>query len=618
MPWLVIGPLVVIAAVVLGVMIGPAGPTWWRIPLELLDRLPWISVDSGISDAQWNVVWQVRMPRVLLGGLVGAMLSIAGASYQGVFRNPLVDPYLLGAAAGAGLGATLVFTVLRSATEGWPIEPAPAMAFVVAVVTVFVTYVVGASFGGSRTGVTLVLAGVAVTSLATAVQTFILQRNVAVVREVYSWILGRLSTARWSDVRLVLPYVAVSAIVLLLHRRHLDLLRVGEDEASTLGAPVARVRLVVVIAATLGTAAVVSVSGLIGFVGIVVPHVVRLLAGIELSASVAADAGVRGRLPDPRRHPRTSADGSGRGADRCRHGVPRRPVLHHRAAGPRRRGACERASTGVRERWKSERTRRDVSSLELREVGVTYGRRQALAPFSDVVHSGEWSGLIGPNGAGKSSLLRAIVGLVDASGDVLVDGAPLAIRSRRRRSELVAYVPQSPILPDDMTGFEYVLLGRAPYVGYFGTESRHDKAMTASVLERLELEPFAFRRLGTLSGGERQRLVIARALAQEAPILLLDEPTSALDIGHQQQALELVSRLRRDHGLTVVSAMHDLTLAGLYSDRLSLLHEGLCVARGQAADVLQAETLAEFYGVRVTVHHEADGTVVVIPRRDVL
>ena len=259
-----------------------------------------------------------------------------------------------------------------------------------------------------------------------------------------------------------------------------------------------------------------------------------------------------------------------------------------------------------------------MSSLELRDLAVAYGKREALAPFSDVVHSGEWLGLIGPNGAGKSSLLRAVVGVVESTGDIVVDGASRSLRSRRRRAELVAYVPQSPVIPDDMTGFEYVLLGRSPYVGYFGTESRHDKAMAANVLERLELAPFAGRRLGALSGGERQRLVIARALAQEAPILLLDEPTSALDIGHQQQALELVARLRRDHGLTVVSAMHDLTLAGQYSDRLALLHEGHCVACGTAAGVLQAETLAEFYGVRVTVHHEPDGTVVVIPRRDLL
>jgi iron complex transport system ATP-binding protein len=140
--------------------------------------------------------------------------------------------------------------------------------------------------------------------------------------------------------------------------------------------------------------------------------------------------------------------------------------------------------------------------------------------------------------------------------------------------------------------------------------------LARDVLGRLDVSEFADRRLGELSGGEQQRLVIARALATEAPILLLDEPTSALDIGHQQQALELVARLRRDHGLTVVSAMHDLTLAGMYADHLALMHEGSVVAYGPAADVLRPETLAEFYGVRVTVHHEPDGTVVVIPRRE--
>ncbi|MEX2625627.1 MAG: iron ABC transporter permease [Ilumatobacteraceae bacterium] len=293
--WLPAALALVVVAVVLGAMIGPAGPTWWRVPLAMIDRVPLLTVDSGVTDAEWNIIWQIRMPRVLLAGIVGAMLSIAGASYQGVFRNPLVDPYLLGAAAGAGLGATIVFTVARSATADWPVDPAPTMAFVAALVTVTVTYVVGAAFGGAKSGVTLVLAGVAVTSLVTAIQTFLLQRNSEVVREVYSWILGRLSTATWGDVRVVLPYVAASCAVLLMHRRHLDLLRVGDDEAVTLGAPVSRIRLVVVIAATLGTAAAVSVSGLIGFVGIVVPHLVRLVAGTSyrrlLPLSMAFGAG---------------------------------------------------------------------------------------------------------------------------------------------------------------------------------------------------------------------------------------------------------------------------------------------------------------------------------------
>jgi iron complex transport system ATP-binding protein len=257
-----------------------------------------------------------------------------------------------------------------------------------------------------------------------------------------------------------------------------------------------------------------------------------------------------------------------------------------------------------------------MSSLEISGVTVRYGRREVVREFDVSVPSGGWLGLIGPNGAGKSSLLRAAVGLVEYAGDILVDGVSLSLRSRSRRAALLAYVPQNPLLPLDMTALEYVLLGRSPFIGYFGTESRHDRAMAREVLARLDLDDFAERSLGKLSGGEQQRLVIARALATEAPILLLDEPTSALDIGHQQQALELVARLRRDHGLTVVSAMHDLTLAGMYADQLVLMHEGSIVAKGSAAQVLSPETLAEFYGVRVTVHHEPDGTVVVIPRRE--
>jgi iron complex transport system ATP-binding protein len=256
-----------------------------------------------------------------------------------------------------------------------------------------------------------------------------------------------------------------------------------------------------------------------------------------------------------------------------------------------------------------------MSSLAFHEMSVRYGRRTAISAFTDTIRPGEWLCLIGPNGAGKSSILRAVAGLVAHEGRIEIDGTRLELRSSRRRAELVAYVPQVPVMPDDMTGSEYVLLGRNPYISYFGAESAHDRTLVADLLERLDLIDLGPRLIGTMSGGERQRLVIARALAQEARILLLDEPTSALDIGHQQQALELVDRLRREHGLTVLSAMHDLTLAGLYADRLTLLHQGHVVAAGDAAHVLRPETLSEFYGVSVVVHHESDGTVVVVPRR---
>ncbi len=257
-----------------------------------------------------------------------------------------------------------------------------------------------------------------------------------------------------------------------------------------------------------------------------------------------------------------------------------------------------------------------MSALEFAAVEVSYGKRRVVHAFTDRVESGEWLGVIGPNGAGKSSLLRAAAGLVRFEGSVRVGDVALSPLADAVRAQQVAYVAQDPLIPDDMCVSDYVLLGRTPYVGYFGTESAADREVVSDVIDRLRLGAFANRMLGSMSGGERQRAVLARALAQEAPVLLLDEPTSALDIGHQQQALELVTELRQHSGLTVVSAMHDLTLAGTYTDRLVLLDEGSVVASGSAAEVLTAERLGQVFNVCVTVDIDpADGAVIVVPRR---
>ncbi|MCF8544249.1 MAG: ABC transporter ATP-binding protein [Ilumatobacteraceae bacterium] len=256
-----------------------------------------------------------------------------------------------------------------------------------------------------------------------------------------------------------------------------------------------------------------------------------------------------------------------------------------------------------------------MTAIGFCDLTVAYNGTNAVVGFNDLLHSGEWLCLIGPNGAGKSSVLRAAAGLVPYMGSVAINQTEIPAASARWRAQHIAYVPQAPVIPTDMSVYEYVLLGRNPYINYFSSETSHDRDVIDRVLNRLDLVQFSARKLGTLSGGEVQRLVIARALAQEAPVLLLDEPTSALDIGHQQQALELVDSLRREQGLTIISAMHDLTLAGLYADRLVLMHEGHRVAEGTAKQVLKSETLAEFYGVSARVHHEPDGTVVVIPQR---
>jgi iron complex transport system permease protein len=236
------------------------------------------NVKSPLSAEQDAIVWQLRAPRVALAVLVGGMLAVAGASYQGVFRNPLADPYLLGVAGGAGLGATLV--IAYGGSDG-SAALAPA-AFAGAALAVAAAYALGRSAGGEgRTPAALVLAGVTVAAFLTAVQTFIQQQHSDTLQTVYAWILGRLDVAGWRDVLLVLPYVLVSAGVLLLHRRMLDVLALGDEEAATLGVNVSRVRATIVVAATLGTAAAVAVSGLIGFVGIIVPHAIRLTAGVR-------------------------------------------------------------------------------------------------------------------------------------------------------------------------------------------------------------------------------------------------------------------------------------------------------------------------------------------------
>ena len=262
-------------AIAVGIALGPVQLAPVAVGRELLDRLPLISLESGLTEREAAVLWQLRVPRVILGGLVGGTLAMAGASYQGVFRNPLADPYLLGVAAGAGLGATIVIV----AGVGSPFV-LPVAAFAGGLLAVVITYALGKIGGGGRhTTATLVLAGVAVASFFTALQTLAQQRSTDTIREVFSWILGRLTTVGWTEVLTLLPFVVISGVVILAHGRHLDLLAVGEEEASSLGLPAERVRIVVVIAATLATAAAVSVSGLIGFVGIVVPHAVRRLTG---------------------------------------------------------------------------------------------------------------------------------------------------------------------------------------------------------------------------------------------------------------------------------------------------------------------------------------------------
>jgi iron complex transport system permease protein len=261
------------AALVSGAASIPVSDTF-RI---VLAAIPGVNVDVTWPASSERIIWDIRMPRIALAGLVGATLAYAGATYQGVLRNPLADPYLIGVAAGAGLGATIAF-LLPFRMDLLGLSSVPLFAFLGAAVAVSLAYRL-ARIGTRVPSTTLILAGVAISSLASAAMMFLFMIAGDDMRTIFSWIMGSLNVASWSRVWLLLPYTVIMAVVVLAHARILNVLQLDEEQARHLGINVERVKLTLIATASLATAAAVSVSGLIGFVGLIVPHMMRLIWG---------------------------------------------------------------------------------------------------------------------------------------------------------------------------------------------------------------------------------------------------------------------------------------------------------------------------------------------------
>ena len=253
--------------------------------------------------------------------------------------------------------------------------------------------------------------------------------------------------------------------------------------------------------------------------------------------------------------------------------------------------------------------------LEIQSLTVGYPNHEVLQDVSILIDTGEILAIVGPNGVGKSTLIRAVSGIIQLqAGRVLVHGKDMFHLAPNQRAKLMAVVPQARELPAAYTVYETVLLGRTPYLNWLGKAGKSDYALVSLSLERADLVGMAARRIGELSGGEQQRVLLARALAQDTPILLLDEPTTHLDLQHQSTLLNLVRLLAQEKKLCVLMVLHDLNLAGLYADRVALIANGGVFAIGKPAEVLTSQNLSTVYRVPVSViPHPEYGTPLVLP-----
>ncbi len=529
------------------------------------------------------IIGQIRAPRTLGAWLTGGLLGLAGALAQGLFRNPLADPFLLGSASGASLGVVAVLAAGVSAGQG---------AGGMALASLARFGLVGAAFAGALGGVLLtlllargaqhtvrlLLAGVVVGVVAAALGDLLTLLVPEALRGRQAFMLGSTTHLGWHGCALLGLGLVLALPLAMRLSRVLDALVLGEDSARSLGLalPLWRLLLVCLLAAATGLA--VSQTGLVAFVGLAAPHLVRRMAPGAACLSAAGQCRGRRGAAAGRRRGRARADRTagvaGGSADRR----VRRRLFAQTVAAP---------DSGM-----------NTSALASEDLHVSLGDVPVLQGVSLQLRPG-WTAIVGPNGAGKSTLLRALAGLVPAGqGQVLLQGRPLGDWSLRQRAQRVAWLAQQGHTHGELTVRDVVQLGRLPYLGLFGSPGPDDRRCVEEAMRATECRAWQDRRLDQLSGGERQRCLLARALAVNAPVLLLDEPTTHLDPAHQVAVVRLLQRLAPQH--TVVSVLHDLPLA-LQADRLVVMRQGTVVAQGAHDDPALHEALRAVFEHAIAV-----------------
>ncbi len=549
-----------------------------------------LQFDAAYTQQQNAVVWSIRLPRILLGMLVGSALAVSGAALQGMFRNPLADPALIGVSNGAALGAVLALGLSLTTLGRWT---TPVFAFVGGVTFALLGYALARQNGRTEV-VTLILAGIALNTFAgagVALITFIADDSQ--LRAIIFWSMGSLGGASWRSVMVAAPFVIAGLIASFWWRRPLNLMTLGEREARHLGVQTERTRF----------------SGDRLYRPDGWRHRGRCRCGRLRRAHRAACDPAHLGTESPSVVARL---GAGRGDP----GSPGRPdrAHHHLAAGATARGADRVYRRSLPSYIDAQdppcRRRLEMTAiLQVERVGIQASGRWLVRDVSFELERGEVLAILGPNGAGKSTLLAALAGdSVPAEGSIMFEGRsifafkPLELARRR------AVLPQQTFVQFAFTAREIVEMGRAAI-----DDDLVDRAVVDRVLRETDVYDLQHRIFPTLSVGEQARVTLSRVLAQETPILLLDEPTAALDLSHQQLVMELACKLASE-GAAVAVVLHDLNLASAYADRILMLREGRIAALGSPRDTLTESLLGDIFACRVSViPHPQTGRPLVLP-----
>jgi iron complex transport system permease protein len=563
------------------------------------------------------VVLDLRLPRVLLALCSGAGLAVAGAVFQGILRNPLADPFTLGVSGGAAFGAALAISLgLAGAVAGFGI---PLAAFAGAIVALAAVLALGRVSGGLDRN-TLILAGVVVSALLAALIALIKALDEASVTGIVFWIMGSFQGRGWGELLLLLPGLCGGCLLAFALTGPLDLLSLGDSTARHLGLNARRVRLLLLLAAGAVTASCVAVSGIIGFVGLIVPHLCRLILGaghkrlLPASALCGAllllwsDVAARTLLPGGVELPVgvvTALLGGpffcfllGRGHGSPPRILPKRVAPARNDPRPAPPQTAQLCCSGLEAGYGGH-----CQDPVLRDINI------CLAP-------GEFVGLLGSNACGKTTLLRCLSGLLPPrQGRVVLSGRDVGALTDRERARLLAHLPQKPENVPALSVFHMALLGRYAHTPFTGGYRPVDRQKAHDALELAGVAHLDGRMANALSGGELQRVLLARALAQECPLLFLDEATAGLDPAFQTLVLDVLARRNTQQGLTILAAMHDLNLSALYCRRLIVMRQGRILADGPTEQVFTPDVLEAAYDCQFAfTRHPATGMPQVLPR----